>query len=89
MLDSPVMKMFRQSLFARVVPNIKKLGLLSRACAPASSSSQILQFEDFDAEAADRRDRVELNKPSTAEERGDAETVLHFSVLSAPYAGEN
>jgi hypothetical protein len=32
-LDSPVMKMFRQSLFARVVPNIKKLGLLTPARA--------------------------------------------------------
>jgi hypothetical protein len=40
-LESPIMQMFRQALFARVVPNIKRLGLLtprvrgpSRRCDP-------------------------------------------------------
>jgi hypothetical protein len=53
-LDSPVMKMFRQSLFARVVPNIKKLGLLSPRVRKGFEQLEILQFEDYDAEAADR-----------------------------------
>jgi hypothetical protein len=53
-LDSPVMKMFRQSLFARVVPNIKKLGLLTPRVRRGFEQLEIIQFEDFDAEAADR-----------------------------------
>ena len=53
-LDSPVMKMFRQSLFARVVPNIKKLGLLTPFVRKGFENLEIIQFEDFDAEAADR-----------------------------------
>jgi hypothetical protein len=53
-LDSPVMKMFRQSLFARVVPNIKKLGLLSPRVRKGFEELEILQFEDYDADAADR-----------------------------------
>jgi hypothetical protein len=53
-LDSPVMKMFRQSLFARVVPNIKKLGLLSPLVRKGFEQLEIIQFEDYDAEAADR-----------------------------------
>ena len=53
-LDSPVMKMFRQSLFARVVPNIKKLGLLSPQVRKGFEQLEILQFEDYDSEAADR-----------------------------------
>jgi P-aminobenzoate N-oxygenase AurF len=53
-LDSPVMKMFRQSLFARVVPNIKKLGLLSPRVRKGFEQLEIIQFEDYDADAADR-----------------------------------
>jgi hypothetical protein len=53
-LESPVMRMFRQSLFARVVPNIKKLGLLSPRVRKGFEELEILQFEDYDAEAADR-----------------------------------
>jgi hypothetical protein len=53
-LDSPVMKMFRQSLFARVVPNIKKLGLLSPRVRKGFEELEIIQFENYDAEAADR-----------------------------------
>src|SRR6266852_3438859 len=53
-LDSPVMKMFRQSLFARVVPNIKRLGLLTPRVRQAFEHLEIVQFEDFDPEAQDR-----------------------------------
>jgi hypothetical protein len=53
-LDSPVMKMFRQSLFARVVPNIKKLGLLTPRVRKGFENLEIIQFEDFDPEQADR-----------------------------------
>jgi hypothetical protein len=53
-LGSPVMRMFRQGLFARVVPNIKKLGLLTPRVRRGFEQLEIIQFEDFDAEAADR-----------------------------------
>jgi hypothetical protein len=52
-LASPVMKLFRQALFARVVPNIKRLGLLTPRVRTAFEKLEILQFEDFDSEAAD------------------------------------
>jgi hypothetical protein len=53
-LDSPVMKLFRQALFARVVPNIKKLGLLTPRVRTAFERLEIIQFEDVDPEAQDR-----------------------------------
>jgi len=53
-LGSPVMKMFRQALFMRVVPNIKKLGLLTPHVRRAFEELEIIHFEDFDPEAQDR-----------------------------------
>ena len=53
-LASPVMKMFRQALFARVVPNIKRLGLLTPYVRKAFEKLEIIQFEDFDPESQDR-----------------------------------
>jgi hypothetical protein len=53
-LSSPVMKMFRQALFARVVPNIKRLGLLTPRVRAAFERLEIIQFEDIDPEAQDR-----------------------------------
>jgi hypothetical protein len=54
-LGSPVMRMFRQSLFSRVVPNIKKLGLLTPRVRAGFEKLEIIQFEDFDSDAADRQ----------------------------------
>jgi hypothetical protein len=48
------MKMFRQALFARVVPNIKRLGLLTPAVRKAFEELEIIHFEEFDPEAQDR-----------------------------------
>ena len=53
-LSSPVMRTFRQLLFTRVVPNIKKLGLLTPRVRKGFEALEIIQFEDFDSEAADR-----------------------------------
>jgi hypothetical protein len=53
-LASPVMKLFRQALFARVVPNIKRLGLLSGRVRRGFEELEIIQFEDVDPEAQDR-----------------------------------
>jgi hypothetical protein len=52
--NSPVMKMFRQTLFARVVPNIKKLGLLTPRVRKGFEKLEIIQFEDYDPIEADR-----------------------------------
>ncbi len=53
-LLSPLMRMFRQGLFARVVPNIKRLGLLTPYVRRAFERLAIIQFEDFDPEEQDR-----------------------------------
>jgi hypothetical protein len=54
-LGSPVMQQFRELLFMRVVPNVKKLGLLGPRVRKAFSDLHIIQFEDVDSEALDRR----------------------------------
>ncbi len=53
-LASPVMQLFRQLLFMRVVPNIRRLGLLTPRVRSAFESLGILKFENFDTEAVDR-----------------------------------
>ena len=53
-LGSPVMKLFRQALFARVVPNIKRLGLLSDRVRRGFEELEIIQFDGVDPEAQDR-----------------------------------
>ncbi len=54
-LASPPSQMFRKMLFMRIVPNLKKLGLLTPRVREAFDRLGILQFEDYDAEEADRR----------------------------------
>ncbi len=54
LLASPVMQAFRQQLFARVVPNVKRLGLLTPRVRSAFGEMNILHFEDADPEAQDR-----------------------------------
>lgn len=54
-LESPVGQAFRAMLFQRVVPNLKKLGLLTPRVRRAFTELEILHFEDFDAETADRQ----------------------------------
>jgi hypothetical protein len=53
-LDSPIMSAFRQQLFARVVPNVKRLGLLTPRVRRAYEQIGVLQFEDANPEAQDR-----------------------------------
>jgi len=53
-LESPIMQMFRQALFARVVPNVKRLGLLTPRVRRAFEEMRVIQFEDADPEAQDR-----------------------------------
>ena len=54
-LRSPIGQQFRSMLFARIVPNLKKLSLLTPRVREAFQKLEILQFEDFDADEADRR----------------------------------
>ena len=53
-LASPPALMFRQMLFARVVPNLKRLGLITPRVREAFERLGIIQFEDADPEAQDR-----------------------------------
>jgi hypothetical protein len=54
-LNSEVGRAFRSSLFQRVVPNLKRLGLLTPRVREAFGKLDIIQFEDADPEAEDRR----------------------------------
>jgi hypothetical protein len=53
-LGSEQGRMFRGMLFARVVPNLKRLGLLTPRVREAYTRLDLIKFEDFDTEAADR-----------------------------------
>jgi hypothetical protein len=53
-LASPPAQMFRRLLFARVVPNLKRLGLLTPRVREAFARLGILEFEHADPEAQDR-----------------------------------
>jgi hypothetical protein len=54
-LESPTGQLFRRMLFARVVPNLKRLGLLSPRVRRAFEELGILEFENYDPEEQDRR----------------------------------
>jgi len=54
-LESPPLQMFRRMLFTRIVPNLKKLDLLTPRVREAFDRLGILQFEDFDADAMDKQ----------------------------------
>jgi len=53
-LDSPVMQAFRQQLFSRVVPNVKRLGLMTPRVRSAFAEMNILHFQDGDPVDQDR-----------------------------------
>jgi hypothetical protein len=54
-MSSPIGNAFRRMLFARVVPNLKRLGLISPRVRAAFEELGIIEFEDFDPEEQDRR----------------------------------
>lgn len=54
-LNSEIGRAFRASLFKRVVPNLKRLGLLTPRVREAFGTLDIIQFEDADPEAEDRK----------------------------------
>jgi hypothetical protein len=54
-LESPAGQQFRRLLFMRVVPNLKRLGLISPRVREAFDKLGIIEFEDFDPEEQDRK----------------------------------
>ncbi|MFT5482317.1 MAG: hypothetical protein ACI9GW_000966 [Halieaceae bacterium] len=46
-LEGHVMKMFRNLLFTRVIPNLKRIGLMTDAIRPKFEELGILEFEDM------------------------------------------
>ncbi|MFO0689475.1 MAG: ferritin-like domain-containing protein [Myxococcota bacterium] len=53
MLASPILQLFRTQLFARVVPNLRRLGLLTPRVRTAFDRLGILQFEHADPSEQD------------------------------------
>jgi hypothetical protein len=54
-LNSEAGRLFRNMLFQRITPNLKRLGLLTPKVREAYTRMDLIKFEDFDAEAADRQ----------------------------------
>ena len=46
-IETPFMQAFRQMLFAKIVPNIRRLGLLTPRVREHFASIGVLQFEDL------------------------------------------
>ena len=54
-LNSETGRAFRGMLFMRVVPNLKKLGVLTPRVRKAFTELGIIQFEDVDTDSLDRQ----------------------------------
>jgi len=54
-MTSPLGHAFRRMLFARVVPNLKRLGLVTPRVREAFTKLGIIEFEDFDPTEQDRK----------------------------------
>lgn len=52
-LRSPSMQVFRQMLFSRIVPDLKRIGLISDRLRPRLAELGILGFEDLPADAGE------------------------------------
>ena len=53
-LDSPTGQLFRRMLFMRIVPNLKRLGLLTPRIRASFEKLGILEYENADPDAQDR-----------------------------------
>ena len=53
-LSSEAGQLFRSMLFMRIVPNLKKLGLITPRVRESFTNLGIIQFEDFDTDVQDR-----------------------------------
>jgi hypothetical protein len=50
-LDSPSMAEFRQLLFSKIVPNVKRLGLLTPRLRKGFEELGIIRFEEYEPSA--------------------------------------
>jgi hypothetical protein len=50
-LRSESMRIFRQLIFSKIVPNVKRLGLLTPRVRRGFEELDVIQFEDWDAAA--------------------------------------
>ena len=57
-LDSDIMAEFRRSLFSRLIPNLKAIGLLSDRIKPKYEALGLLRYQD--GKAADQISLAEL-----------------------------
>jgi hypothetical protein len=53
-MESETGRLFRTMLFMRIVPNLKKLGLITPRVREAFERLEIIQFENLDPEQQDR-----------------------------------
>ncbi|MDX1803558.1 MAG: ferritin-like domain-containing protein [Alcanivorax sp.] len=60
-LDSTIMAQFRNLLFTRIIPNLKRIGLLTESVRPRFEELGILQFEDLMDDG--QIDWAELSRP--------------------------
>lgn len=63
-LQSQIMAQFRDLLFTRIVPNLKRIGLLTEQVRPKFEALGILQFEDLQDDG--QIDWAELSRPLRA-----------------------
>jgi hypothetical protein len=53
--ETPFMQAFRQLLFSKIVPNLKRLGLLTPHVREAFAKIGVLQFEDLPDSTQDEK----------------------------------
>ncbi len=75
MKETPFMKGFRQMLFSKIVPNLKRLGLLTPRVREAYAALDLLRFENL-------KDSVE--EPGVTPPRELVELLLRFSESGTP-----
>ena len=81
--------MFRRILFARVVPNLRRLGLLTPRVREAFAGIGIVEFEHADPEAQDRRSRWRRPGPQTAARiRGSGSSSRRIGSSERPRASK-
>jgi len=71
-LESPMGQLFRTMLFQRIVPNLKRIGLLTPKVRQAFTEMNIIQFEDFDPDEADRALGLEPSLSAAGEVVGES-----------------
>jgi len=69
LLESPILQLFRRQLFARVVPNVKRLGLLTPRVRKSFERLGIIHFEDEDPEEQDRALGLDSRTPDLSSGR--------------------